>query len=102
MLRNVRVYSSLLLVCGAAIYGASHLPALTNAGDNSNSFIDPVAYQAAYGQELSYCRDNADDVDCQCFASVAGTVLASGQPQARGTRTFDRTQLARSQAQDSC
>lgn len=53
-------------------------------------------------QEYAYCRSNLDDVNCACFADIAGQVLSTDTPEFRGTVAADKFELARSQAMQSC
>lgn len=53
-------------------------------------------------QEFAYCRSNLDDVNCACFAGVAGHILSQENPAFRGTVSSNRSELARSQATQSC
>ena len=102
MLRDIRIYIGLLALCSAAIYAGSFVPQLTTAGGANNGVANRAAFEAAFGQEHAYCEENADDLDCQCFANVAGVIIASEQPRIPGAFSPDQTDLARSQASDSC
>ncbi len=102
MLSNIRFYLGLLLGSGLVIWAGSFVPALTNAGGVTNGVEDRQLYEAAFSQELQYCRAGQSDVDCQCFANVAGVVIASEEPRVRGATYPDRLDLARWQAEDSC
>jgi len=104
MFSDIRIYVGLLFGCSIAIYAGSFMPELTTAGGGVNNGVpDRGAFLAAFSGELDYCEENADDLDCQCFANIAGVVIASDDgDRVPGAYYPDRHELARSQAKDSC
>jgi len=104
MLSDIRIYLGLLLGCSAVIYAASYMHALTNAGGGVNNGVpDRAEFLAVFNDELDYCEENADDLDCQCFANIAGVVIASDTGERVPGATYpDLHELARMQAEDSC
>lgn len=104
MPKHILTYAGLLLGCALAIYAGSFVPELTTAGGGVNNGVaDREEFLAAFTSELDYCEDNADDLDCQCFANIAGVVIASDDgDRVPGAFYPDRQELARSQAKESC
>ena len=101
-MQNVRLYVGLLLGSALAVWATSFVPALTSASTVANSELDEAAFGQAFSQELDYCRAEMEDLNCRCFANVAGVVIASEQPSVPGARYPDRLDLARVQASDRC
>ncbi len=67
------------------------------------TWVDPVLTDNQnVVQEYSYCQTNMNDVNCSCFANVAGYVLSDKSPDFRGTVSMDKVELARYQASQSC
>lgn len=96
-----------LLIClvfgGAAIvYGVFSFPALTSGGSGSSSSITPAEFEAVFNQEMDHCLERPDDMNCQCFANLSGTILADKTPRVFGAVYADKQELARSQAERSC
>jgi hypothetical protein len=52
--------------------------------------------------EYSFCRANLNDVNCSCFSRRAAHVLTQDQPRITGFVYEDRSNLAHSQAGNSC
>lgn len=94
-----------ILAGGAAIVaGASTLPPLTAPGGASATYFDedPSQTELSEAAELAYCQGNTRGVNCQCFASVSGHIMAIEEKRIRGAYYVDRTMLARSQAKRTC
>jgi len=102
MIRNLRLYIALVAIVPAAIYAGSFVPQLTTAGGINNGVEDQAAYEAAFTKEYSYCMDNMDDLDCRCFADIAGVVIASAPERIPGAKYPSQSDLARWQASESC
>lgn len=79
---------------------AYHLPPLTEPDDPPPD--NSAHVRAVTLQELSYCATNLSDINCVCFAGMAGHILSDDDPAIRGTRYITKTQLARSQATQTC
>ena len=101
-MQNVRLYAGLLLGSALAVWSASFMPALTSPTTVTEIELDEAVFEKAYSQELDYCRNESEEVNCRCFANVAGVVIASEQPRVPGARYPDRLDLARVQASDRC
>lgn len=89
------------LVAGVAIalaVGSTFTPVISR-GSTPPASSKEVAIAK---QEFAYCRSNLDDVNCACFADIAGQVLLDDIPDFRGTVAVDKSELARWQAMQSC
>lgn len=99
MLRKYAMHFFLLAGVGVTLaIGATFTPVISRSG-----FFDvPSAEAMRAKQEYAYCRTNLDNVNCACFAGIAGHILAEEVPDFRGDEAMDRFGLARSQAAQSC
>ena len=89
------------LVAGVAavLTIGSLFPPVISRGGSADLTSKEVASKA---QEFAYCQSNLDDVNCACFAGIAGHIMAQDTPDFRGSIAADRAELARSQASQSC
>lgn len=89
------------LIVGVAVtlaIGSTFTPVIARSGAEKPKQADVANMR----QELSYCHTNLEDVNCACFAGIAGHILSSPKPDFRGTDSMDRVDLARFQAAKSC
>ena len=99
----VRIIMALGIVAttGLIVGGAQLLPPLTAP--------DPTEYRHVSDRalihqvdELAFCQDTLQGVDCGCFSYRASAVLRADQPRVRGMMYADKWQLAVAQASTSC
>lgn len=84
----------------AVVLGAGTLvPPLTTSRD---WFAEDTPEMRSARREMSYCQESLSNVDCACFASKAGHVLAYDGPRLPATSLMNRSELARGQATDAC
>ncbi len=90
------------LACSTVIFTIFLFPALTSRDDLN--FLGPnhADLKATVSQELLHCQTRPSDIDCQCFASISGAILADNKPRIPGAWYFNKRDLARGQAADSC
>ena len=99
---DFRTYLIMLAVGGALIFSVSLLPPLTSGTVSVAKGVSQAEFQAAVSQEMTYCEERADNLDCQCFADISGYVVANKRAAVPFTRSIDQTVLARRQAEESC
>ena len=104
MLMDIRLAVYIILASGAVAYGVALFPALTTTGTGTGAsdVPDGTRSEAIRSQELNYCRDNVDDVNCRCFANISGLIQSDTAPRVSGAAYADKQQLARVQAGASC
>ncbi|MEM9581777.1 MAG: hypothetical protein AAGA08_01545 [Pseudomonadota bacterium] len=102
MIGDYRIMGGLAIAAALAVYGVFHFPALTAGGSVGSSGVNQVKFEAVYDEELDYCAEMPESVDCRCFARISGLVRAGDDIQAIGAIRADRKELARSQAAGSC
>lgn len=102
MTSDYRLLAFILIGGAAIVYGVFSFPALTSGGSGTSSIISQAEFEAVFSQELDYCTARPDDINCQCFANVSGTILADRTPRVFGAVYADKQELARGQAERSC
>jgi hypothetical protein len=105
MLTEKVVATTILLGSGGIVAGVSTLPPLTASTGSSTAVIsslDDVDVAQSEATELAFCRQNAAHVNCLCYSSVSGHILASERPKIRGYTYADQTTLARTQGKHTC
>lgn len=89
------------LVVGAAValgIGSTFTPVISRGGGLAHS--ETEIKNAV--QEYSYCQTSLTDVNCRCFSEISGHILSQDIPDFRGSVALDRSQLARTQASQTC
>lgn len=106
-----------LFLTGALVVGVQFLPPLTQP--DAGAFPEFQHYRPMEGERglieakdtagqshildpVKWCRDNLSGVDCGCFRSTAGQILAARNPRAAGWRYANDWELASSQAAEAC
>lgn len=89
-----------LLGVGTILGVAYQLPPLTAEDDPGPDVSVRVSEITA--QQMSYCATNLSDINCVCFAGMAGHILADEDLVVPGTRYVTKTELAHSQATQTC
>ncbi|MDJ0820928.1 MAG: hypothetical protein QNJ09_03830 [Paracoccaceae bacterium] len=102
MPQDYRLYLGVILTGGLIVFGVSFFPALTTGGSGSATSSFGPQYEAVFRAELDCCRENADDVNCRCFANISGIIQADTRPRVPGAVYADKQELARWQAAKSC
>lgn len=89
------------LIAGAAValaVGSTFTPVISRGGA-----VAPSAFEMANAvQEFSFCQSSLENVNCRCFSEISGHILSQDSPDFRGTVSMDKSQLARTQASQSC
>ncbi|MEH6522551.1 hypothetical protein [Sulfitobacter sp.] len=102
MPNDYRFYLYVVLAGGAAIYGVSLAPPLTTGGNAGMTGISQTKFDETVSQELTYCLEQANEIDCRCFANLSGVILAHNEPRVPGAVYADKQELARGQATGTC
>lgn len=99
MLRNYAVHFFLIAGVAAALaIGSTFTPVISRGGGADMTTLEVQNAKA----EFSYCRAHLDDVNCACFAGIAGHIISQEQPEFRGDFAVDKSDLARAQAAQTC
>lgn len=91
-----------ILAGAAAIYGVFLVPPLTTGGNAGLTGISQTKFDETVSQELTYCLEQPNDINCRCFANLSGAILAHNEPRVPGAVYADKQELARGQATGSC
>ena len=102
MLQQIRIAVFALLAMGLIFYGVSFLPPLTSGGSSSPTGLAQERYETVFRNELQYCRNNIDDLNCRCFAQISGMIQADVVHRTPGAVPMNKQALGRMQAEDSC
>ncbi|WP_223423705.1 hypothetical protein [Tateyamaria pelophila] len=102
MASDYRILIPLVLGGAGVVYGVFLFPALTSGGSGSSRAVTPEEFEAVFNQELDYCLERPNGLNCQCFANMSGTILADKAPKVFGAVYADKQELARGQAERSC
>ncbi|MFT6022326.1 MAG: hypothetical protein ACI9PY_000435 [Ascidiaceihabitans sp.] len=102
MLKEFRMVLYLILGGSAVLYAVFSMPALTNGGTSNSLGVSQAEFDTAVTQELAFCQNQPDDINCPCFANLSGTILTDKEPRVRGAIYADKLELARGQAAATC
>ena len=102
MLHDHRILLSVVLAGAALVYGVFLFPPLTTGGNASVTGLSQTKFDAVISQELTYCRGQPNDINCQCFVKLSAAILAHNEPRVPGAVYVGKRQLARGQAANAC
>ncbi|MEL7132854.1 MAG: hypothetical protein AAGK77_10610 [Pseudomonadota bacterium] len=97
-----RIYVGLIAIIVTLIVAVSFVPPLTTGGVEVSSGAVREDIEVTVSGELQHCESLVDDLDCRCYAGVSGYVLAQERVPVPFTQTMNQTELARTQAAQSC
>lgn len=102
MLRDYRISLYVILGGLVVIYVVFSFPALTASGNKSSTGVSEAEFERTVRQEMAYCRQQPEDINCQCFANLSGQILTHRTNKVHGATYADRQDLARGQAARAC
>ncbi|WP_299722779.1 hypothetical protein [uncultured Tateyamaria sp.] len=99
---NLRILIYAVLAGAAIVAVVFSFPSLTTPDGGGGTGADQVQFEAIFAQEMSHCQSQPEDIDCQCYASISGTIQSDTATRVPRAQYAGKQDLARWQAGESC